>query len=207
MNELERAALEARCAKIGEGRRGKSSSHRGNPVKKKARKKTAQKKHEYIDLRTEINGMPPALQGSRLLYVAEKPRGLSREKKDIVLKSFGYTCAYCCDDATEVDHIIPFCYSFDDSFDNLVASCHFCNALAYSKVFNSFKEKRAYLLEKKTIKFLKKPIYVWLTSEINQLGYTLRSKIIPEVVIVETDDEANRLVEMMAKQGYTVYLR
>jgi hypothetical protein len=57
-----------------------------------------------------------------------------------------FTCQYCGDEASEIDHIIPAAFGGDRHPTNLVAACRFCNATASDKVFNSFEEKQAYLL-------------------------------------------------------------
>lgn len=134
-------------------------------------------------------------------------RHLTREKKDKVLKEFGYTCAYCCDDATEVDHIIPFCYSHDDSEANLAASCHFCNAVANDKLFKDFAAKREYLVERKYRYFAKRPVPVWLKTELDDLGYALRTKILPGVAVVDDEDMASRVIHSLSELGYTAYRR
>ena len=44
-----------------------------------------------------------------------------------VLSRDGYTCAYCGEVATEVDHVIPRKAGGGHEMDNLVASCRACN--------------------------------------------------------------------------------
>lgn len=44
-----------------------------------------------------------------------------------VLKRDAYTCAYCGDEANEVDHRIAKVKGGEDSLDNLVAACRRCN--------------------------------------------------------------------------------
>lgn len=57
-----------------------------------------------------------------------------------------YRCRYCGHHATCVDHIIPRRVSFDDGLGNLVASCSECNLIAKDFTFDSFDEKRDYVL-------------------------------------------------------------
>lgn len=61
-----------------------------------------------------------------------------------------YVCVYCFGPASVVDHIVPYNYSQDDSDDNLVAACQWCNAHASDKVFDTLAEKRDYLQERRT---------------------------------------------------------
>lgn len=51
-------------------------------------------------------------------------------------------CGYCLDAwATEYDHLVPVAFRYDNSPENLFPSCHRCNLLAGSKVFDSIEEK------------------------------------------------------------------
>jgi hypothetical protein len=45
-----------------------------------------------------------------------------------VLNRDAYTCAYCGDVATEVDHVYPKSKGGEDTLDNLVAACRSCNS-------------------------------------------------------------------------------
>ena len=45
-----------------------------------------------------------------------------------VLQRDAYTCAYCGDVATEVDHVYPKSKGGEDTLDNLVAACRGCNS-------------------------------------------------------------------------------
>lgn len=76
-----------------------------------------------------------------------RPRSTNRGflDKRHILERDGYVCAYCLGEATEVDHIIPWDWSHDDSDDNLIASCHTCNSIAMDKVFPSLNEKYQYI--------------------------------------------------------------
>lgn len=60
--------------------------------------------------------------GKRVLWTAEWKR-----QRERVLSRDGYTCAYCGQDATEVDHIVPRAKGGGHELDNLVACCKICN--------------------------------------------------------------------------------
>ncbi len=49
-----------------------------------------------------------------------------------ILERDGYKCAYCGENATHVDHIVPVCDGGSYEDDNLVAACKNCNALKSS---------------------------------------------------------------------------
>jgi hypothetical protein len=75
--------------------------------------------------------------------VARDPRWATTRRR--ILERDRFICQYCNDWATEVDHIIPASFGGTDHESNLVASCRYCNAKAWNRVFDSFDEKRAYL--------------------------------------------------------------
>ena len=76
-------------------------------------------------------------------------RTLTRLQKDKILERDAYVCSYCLGEATTVDHIIPWSWSYDDSPYNLAAPCTLCNLLATDKIFRSLGEKTAYIMEQR----------------------------------------------------------
>ncbi len=85
-------------------------------------------------------------------------RVLSNVTKDRIFARDGYVCAYCEGLADEIDHVVPYVYSQDNSDDNLVASCRDCNGMVSSMVFNSFEDKKVYILEKRSTRKWRKRI-------------------------------------------------
>lgn len=63
-----------------------------------------------------------------------------------VLERDNFTCVYCGNPGIQVDHILPWIWSGNDSEENLVASCQDCNAIASDKIFPSFQDKKEYIL-------------------------------------------------------------
>ena len=55
-----------------------------------------------------------------------------------VLKRDGYICAYCGEEANQVDHVIPRSKGGGHELDNLVACCSKCNSLKGAKESGSF---------------------------------------------------------------------
>lgn len=72
-------------------------------------------------------------------------RTLSQARKTEILERDGYLCVYCHEDATEVDHIIPWSYDHNNNDENLVACCRDCNAIAGNKVFDTLQAKYRYI--------------------------------------------------------------
>ena len=56
-----------------------------------------------------------------------------KEQRLRVLKRDSYTCAYCGQEANQVDHIIPRVNGGTHDLDNLVACCKSCNVRKGSK--------------------------------------------------------------------------
>ena len=88
-------------------------------------------------------------------------RTLAQAKKNNILRDANWICIYCSDPANEVDHILPFSYSENDSVDNLAASCSVCNCIAGSKVFDGFIEKQTYIREERRKKRWAKTIDIY----------------------------------------------
>ena len=61
--------------------------------------------------------------GKKVLWTGEW-----KKQRQRVLKRDGYICAYCGQDATEVDHVIPRARGGGHDLDNLVACCKPCNS-------------------------------------------------------------------------------
>lgn len=70
---------------------------------------------------------------------------LSTPAKHRILKRDWCICRYCGSFATQVDHIVPYAFSQDNSDSNLVAACVWCNSHASSFVFDTLDAKRTYL--------------------------------------------------------------
>ena len=69
--------------------------------------------------------------------------------KEAILARDGYVCVYCGGEATTVDHVVPFSYSYDDSPSNLVACCLDCNIIASDKMFSSQALKQQYITDRR----------------------------------------------------------
>jgi len=76
------------------------------------------------------------------VYMGKSVLGTSQWKKqrERVLKRDQYTCQYCGQDATEVDHVIPRAKGGGHDMENLVACCKRCNGLKGSRSQAAFLE-------------------------------------------------------------------
>ena len=85
-------------------------------------------------------------------------RFLSNATRERIFSRDGYICMYCEGLAEEIDHIIPYVYSQDNSDENLVASCRDCNRMISSMHFDSFEDKKVYIIEKRSTRKWRKRI-------------------------------------------------
>lgn len=82
------------------------------------------------------------------------------------------TCQYCGwnpflggDKTITVDHVIPFSYSQSNKLENLKCACSECNKLLYNKMFDSYFDKKSFVLKMRESKNLKNHYF----KELNQL--------------------------------------
>jgi 5-methylcytosine-specific restriction endonuclease McrA len=76
-------------------------------------------------------------------------RNFDKTTIDRIFSRDQYTCVYCGGLADVIDHVIPYAHSQNNEDTNLVASCKDCNSMVSDKVFSSFDEKKAYILERR----------------------------------------------------------
>lgn len=118
---------------------------------------------------------------------SNESRTLSEGRRLEILKRDWELCQYCGDPATHVDHIVPWCYEHNNSTDNLVAACALCNYIASDKLYDTFSAKRDAVLTRRLKMLEKQVVPIWLVSEVNTLGRTLRSYVRASCIVVETE--------------------
>jgi 5-methylcytosine-specific restriction endonuclease McrA len=110
------------------------------------------------DNRSEFNYLGNII-GWEVKYSAEDRRRSRLNYKKCYIRD-KYTCQYCDYsiglDPTfrplHIDHLLPWSASGSNKLDNLVVACQQCNCIASDKIFRSFGEKKAYVLDKLTNK-------------------------------------------------------
>ena len=85
-------------------------------------------------------------QGSRSRVWRYRNRISIRKRRDI-FKKFGNCCVYCGEQATALDHFVPWSHDYDNGTGNLLASCGPCNQAAGNRVFDTFDQKRAWIMD------------------------------------------------------------
>lgn len=96
----------------------------------------------------------------------ERGHGYSLKNKRIVWEKCKGLCVYCLYPGEHIDHIVPYSCTQDSSLENLILSCARCNLLASALVFNTFEEKREYVLSKRRPEMMR-DYKVW-NSEIEE---------------------------------------
>ena len=107
-----------------------------------------------------------------------------------------YICFYCGEPASDVEHVIPRCFSGERT--PKVWSCRECNLLAGSKLFESIEEKRFFIqnrLRNRYKKILKIPD--WSEKEISELSGGLKTTVIAAV-------ECKNWIERRLRWGVSV---
>ena len=133
-------------------------------------------------------------------------RDLSPSKREKILQKYDYVCVYCFGNAEQVDHIIPWAYIHNDSEDNLVACCWLCNIVAGSNVFEDFNKKREFIQKRRYNWIKKNPIPLWLRDEVDELSYALKEKIKLTCIILDTNEERQKVKRILMDEGYRVLI-
>lgn len=74
---------------------------------------------------------------------------LTEDQRRFIFERDVYICCYCGADARSIDHIIPVDKGGTNHALNLVACCRRCNNLASYLLFDSFDDKKNYLLQQR----------------------------------------------------------
>jgi hypothetical protein len=163
------------------------------------------------DFRSDNPRGSPASGGSpRHFFYREMPmipidaRTLTRYQKDRILERDDYCCLYCFGKAEEVDHIIPWSFTHDNSDRNLVSACWLCNRIASDKVFKTFSRKRDYVVNKRYWFQKSKIIPLWTKEELAGIGRTLRTHVESRALICEDEKERQRVKHILMQDGWRV---
>lgn len=83
-------------------------------------------------------------------YKSREP--IPRNMRSAVMKRDEGTCVYCRSIAECIDHVDPVCNGGKTEVNNLVACCTNCNMTALGRAFDSFQDKKSYILNTRRIK-------------------------------------------------------
>jgi hypothetical protein len=133
-------------------------------------------------------------------------RRLTPARRESILFRDSRICAYCLEEADEVDHIVPWSYRHDDSDENLVAACWLCNHIASNKVFDTVQEKKSYILKRKDKILSDTVIALWLEEELKELGPSMRRDVRSNCLVFEDRDGALRAMRRMRDVGFEVVM-
>jgi len=107
------------------------------------------------------------------LLVELTPRLAKRRFREEIYKDWKYKCAYCGDNATSLDHIIPKFKSGCSSRHNLVPACRRCNANKGSDEMQQWYKKQEFFSLEKL-----EQIYCWIKS--NTLEFVEVDTVLPD---------------------------
>lgn len=89
-------------------------------------------------------------------------------------------CYYCGQPGTDVEHVIPYSYSGDNT--PFVWACSECNGIASNKLFFNIDEKKEYIQTKLKVKYNKLlTMPIWSTEELAELGSVLQKDILASI--------------------------
>ena len=73
-------------------------------------------------------------------------RTIPSEIREKVLRRDKNKCRYCGKPAQCIDHVVPWSHGGSSlKISNLVAACNYCNSVFHDKLFESFKDKKAWI--------------------------------------------------------------
>ena len=81
------------------------------------------------------------------LLVEVTPKLAKKRFRDEIYKSWNHKCAYCEDDATSLDHIVPRYLSGETVRKNLVPACRRCNASKASERLHEWYMSQSFFCE------------------------------------------------------------
>lgn len=131
-------------------------------------------------------------------------RTITDSQRREIFERDDYMCGYCFGDATCVDHIIPWSFTRDDRESNLMSSCWLCNLIASNKVFDSFRLKQAHIQGRRYKWIKKNPIPLWITEEVEALGYELQEQVRATVIILENEEQRQNTKRILLDEGFRV---
>lgn len=131
-------------------------------------------------------------------------RRLSPARREFIFQRDGGQCAYCLEEANQVDHIMPWAFAHFDDVDNLVAACQLCNLIASDKIFDDFNAKRDYIQQKREALFRKRVVAIWTEDEVSKLGRKMKAIVRAGALIVDDRNGANELAERLVAWGFQV---
>lgn len=94
----------------------------------------------------------PNRSGFRLLAGTKRKTRIGIKVVRRLLAISGGCCSYCSESVKEtyqIDHIMPVSLGGTNEISNLCVSCRKCNSIAGARAFNSFTDKRVYILDRR----------------------------------------------------------
>lgn len=131
-------------------------------------------------------------------------RRITESRRQFILDREGHQCAYCMEDADQVDHILPWAFVHCDDVENLVAACWLCNLIAADHIFDDFNAKRDYILARREKMLAKRVVAVWTEAEVKELGRKLKNMVRRGAIVVDDARAAAEVADRLRGFGLTV---
>lgn len=157
-------------------------------MKIKLRCKAEKKNRGHISntIRRHLNH----IQSGRCFYCGNKFGTLIDENDYVLFQS-------------ETDHILPFCYSFNDHPENLVLACQFCNRIKSHKVFDSVEEALIYVRKKVSQRIRLQRVFGCLRSK-KIVAKVLFYEMSEQFVLEDAPDYSNLSYEQLIDKLETI---
>ena len=136
----------------------------------------------------------------RLCFGSHKQRTLTTHDKNKIFERDDWTCRYCFKEAECIDHVMPYSHTFDNHPDNLAASCNFCNRVVSNKIFDTFENKRIFII-KQVSQILKNTTFkVWTVTELKELNGRLRKYVGINSIVVDTEEDVKHINKYISEE-------
>jgi len=95
------------------------------------------------------------------LLIELTPKLAKKRYRESIYQAWSHCCAYCSEEATTLDHIIPRFKSGSSNRNNLVPACRRCNTAKASSKMEDWYQKQSFF-EQKRMDEIKK----WMSQEV-----------------------------------------
>lgn len=112
------------------------------------------------------------------LLIELTPKLAKKRYRESIYKAWDCTCAYCGEEATSLDHIIPRFKSGSSNRNNLIPACRRCNASKASYKMEDWYKQQTFFEQKKLDRILD-----WMNEELVDIfSYQTGSSVELQVV-------------------------
>lgn len=96
----------------------------------------------------------------------------------------------------QIDHVLPFSYSFNDDFDNLVLACQICNRIKADYIFDTIEQAMTYVRKKASDRIKVQRVFGCIRSQ-KEVAKVLLSEMPKHVVLEGASNYKNYTTEQL----------